>query len=198
MLENMRNTSNEDLMCRVAAGDKPAFEALVYRHQRPVFNFFFRFLGDRAEAEDLTQEVFLRVWKSAGTYKPQAQFTTWLYRIALNLGINRQRSLRIRNWFTPSEPASQLQKSNETFIGQTGVTSTTPEDDVIQMELSQQMRKALDGLPTSQRVALILKIYDGWTYLEISQIMGRSVSAVDSLLIRAKKNLRKKIHLNER
>ncbi|MEJ2639802.1 MAG: sigma-70 family RNA polymerase sigma factor [Desulfosarcinaceae bacterium] len=158
MLENMRNTSNEDLMCRVAAGDKPAFEALVYRHQRPVFNFFFRFLGDRAEAEDLTQEVFLRVWKSAGTYKPQAQFTTWLYRIALNLGINRQRSLRIRNWFTPSEPASQLQKSNETFIGQTGVTSTTPEDDVIQMELSQQMRKALDGLPTSQRVALILKI----------------------------------------
>lgn len=194
----MRNTSNEDLMCRVAAGDKPAFEALVYRHQRPVFNFFFRFLGDRAEAEDLTQEVFLRVWKSAGTYKPQAQFTTWLYRIALNLGINRQRSLRIRNWFTPSEPASQLQKSNETFIGQTGVTSTTPEDDVIQMELSQQMRKALDGLPTSQRVALILKIYDGWTYLEISQIMGRSVSAVDSLLIRAKKNLRKKIHLNER
>jgi RNA polymerase sigma-70 factor (ECF subfamily) len=194
----MRNTPNEDLMRRIAAGDKPAFEALVHRHQRPVLNFIFRFIGDRDEAEDLTQEVFLRVWKSAGTYKPRAKFTTWLYRIAHNLCINKQRSLRIRSWFTASEPASHPRKSSAAFISRAGLIDTTPENDLIQRELIQQIRKALDGLPTSQRVALILKIYNGLSYQEISQIIGRSVSAVDSLLIRAKNNLRKKIRLKKR
>jgi RNA polymerase sigma-70 factor, ECF subfamily len=190
----MPKIPNEDLMCRVAAGDKHAFETLVHRHQLPILNFIFRFLGDRAEAEDLVQEVFLRVWTSAGTYKPQAKFTTWLYRITLNLCINRQRAMRIRSWFTLSEHAFQPRKSVEPFSSPTGVAATTPEDDLLQKEASQQMQMALAELPTSQRVALILKIYNELSYQEISRILGRSVSAVDSLLMRAKNNLRKKIH----
>lgn len=187
------NNTNEDLMCRTARGDKYAFEALINRHQQPILNFIYRFMGDLTEAEDLTQEVFLRVWKSAGTYRPEAKFTTWLYRIAANLCINRQRSLRIRKWFSISESDSQQQESSETLIDTAGVTRKTPENDLLQSELSQQVSKALDALPSSQRLAIVLKIYDGMTYLEISQILGRSVSAVDSLLIRAKKSLQKKL-----
>ena len=191
MIDKKINTTNEALMARVAAGDKHAFEALLYRYQQSIINFIFRFLGDRSEAEDLTQEVFLSVWKSAGTYKPKAKFTTWLYRIAVNLCINRQRSLRIRKWFTASNPDSRPQAPNGTSVADMGVTRRTPEDDLLQLELSQQMRKALAGLPTSQRLAVILKLYDELSYHEIAQILGRSVSAVDSLLVRAKKKLRK-------
>jgi RNA polymerase sigma-70 factor (ECF subfamily) len=193
MIDKMIKTTNEDLMCRVTAGDKHAFEALVYRHQRPVLNFIFRFLGDRAEAEDLTQEVFLRVWKSAKTYKPDAKFTTWLYRIAINLCINRQRALRIRRWFSVSQPHEQNQNSKDTFLPTEGADIETAENHLINSEQSRRLLNALNDLPTSQRLAIVLKIYDGLSYHEISQLMNRSVSAVDSLLIRAKKNLRKKL-----
>ncbi len=185
--------TNEDLMCRVTTGDKHAFETLLYRHQRPILNFIFRFMGDPAEAEDLTQEVFLNVWKSAGTYKPDAKFTTWLYRIATNLCINKQRALRIRKWLAISQSHEPKQNSEGTFIPAEGAEITTPEDHLIDSEQSLRLLNAINDLSTSQRLAIVLKIYDGLSYHEISQIMNRSVSAVDSLLIRAKKNLRKKL-----
>ena len=189
----MMKITNEDLMCRVSAGDKHAYEALVYRHQRSVLNFIFRFLGDRTEAEDLTQEVFLRVWKSAETYKPDAKFTTWMYRIAINLCINRQKALRIRKWFSVSQPHEQKQNSEDTFSPVESAQTTTAENHLINSEQTRRLLNALNDLPTSQRLAIVLKIYDGLSYHEISQLMNRSVSAVDSLLIRAKKNLRKKL-----
>jgi RNA polymerase sigma-70 factor (ECF subfamily) len=193
MVDKMINTANKNLMGRVAAGDRHAFEDLVRRHQRPVLNFIFRFLGDRTEAEDLTQEVFLRVWKSAQTYRPDAKFTTWLYRIAMNLCINRQRALRIRRWFSVSQPYEQNQNPEETFSEVESAGTATAENHLIDSEQSQRVLKALNDLPTGQRLAIVLKIYDGLSYHEISRIMNRSVAAVDSLLIRAKKNLRKKL-----
>jgi RNA polymerase sigma-70 factor, ECF subfamily len=193
MIDKMINSTSEDLMRSVATGDEDAFKALVHRHQRQVLNLILRFLGDRDEAEDLTQEVFLKVWKSAGTYKLEAKFKTWLYRISINLCINRQRYLRIRRWFNILESNSQIHTSEEFFNGNPEATTTTPEDDLIQSELSLQVKNALEELPTSQRAALILKVYDDLSYHEISQILGRSISAVDSLLIRAKKNLHKKL-----
>lgn len=194
-MDNSQNKSNasKNLMERVARGDKHAFETLIHLHHQPVMNFIYRFMGDLAEAEDLTQEVFLRAWKSAGTYKPDAKLTTWIFRIATNLCINKQRAIRIRRWFSVSEPYQQEQQSDEPSIIDVGTIKTTPEDYLIQSELSQHVRKALDALPTRQRLAVVLKIYDGLSYHEISQILGCSVSAVDSLLIRAKKNLRKKL-----
>ena len=193
MIDKMMKITNEDLMCRVSAGDKHAYEALVYRHQRSVLNFIFRFLGDRTEAEDLTQEVFLRVWKSAKTYKPDAKFPTWLYRIAINLCINRQKALRIRKWFSVSQPHEQKQNSEDTFSPDESAQTATAENHLIHSEQTRHLLDALNNLPTSQRLAIVLKIYDGLSYHEISRLMNRSVSAVDSLLIRAKKNLRKKL-----
>lgn len=193
MIEINDKKTNEDLMGRVTTGDKHAFETLVYRHQKPVLNFIFRFLGDAAEAEDLTQEVFLRVWKSAGTYRPEAKFTTWLYRIAANLCINKKQALRTRKGFAISQFHRRNQNSDENFIPLEGAQPTTAEDHLIISEQSRHLLHALNNLPASQRLAIVLKIYHDMTYDEISQIMHRSVSAVDSLLIRAKKNLRKRL-----
>jgi RNA polymerase sigma-70 factor (ECF subfamily) len=185
-------TTNEDLMGRVRLGNKHAFVVLIHRHQRSVLNFIFRFMGNRIDAEDLTQEVFLRIWKAAGTYKPEAKFTTWLYRIATNLCINKQRAIRIRRLFANSHSQEQRQGSKDSFIIVEGAELLTPEDRLIDSEQSVQLLNALNELPTSQRLTIVLKIYDEMSYQEISQIMDRSISAVDSLLIRAKKNLRKK------
>jgi len=180
-------------MGSVRLGNKHAFEVLVRRHQRSVLNFIFRFMGNLTDAEDLTQEVFLRIWKSAGTYKPEAKFTTWLYRIATNLCINKQRAIRIRMLFAKSHSEEQRRVSKDSSIIGEGSELLTPEDHLIDSEQSVQLLNALNELPTSQRLTLILKIYDEMSYQEISQIMDRSISAVDSLLIRAKKNLLKKL-----
>ena len=89
-------------MVEVAAGNQQAFETLVNRHQTPVLNLIYRFVGDRTQAKDLAQEVFLRVWQAAKSYKPEAKFTTWIYRIATNLCLNELKSV------TPQEMVSVL------------------------------------------------------------------------------------------
>jgi RNA polymerase sigma-70 factor (ECF subfamily) len=185
--------TDEDLMGRVKLGNKHAFEVLIRRHQLSVLNFIFRFMGNRSDAEDLTQELFLRIWKAAGTYKPEAKFTTWLYRIATNLCINKQRAIRIRRLFAKSHSQEQRRGSKDEFITGEDAELLTPENRLINSEQSVQLLNALNELPTNQRLAIVLKIYDEMSYQEISQIMDRSISAVDSLLIRAKKNLRKKL-----
>jgi RNA polymerase sigma-70 factor (ECF subfamily) len=176
-LQNETRT-NEDLMGRVGKKDNYAFETLVHRHQRPVLNFIYRFMGDHIEAEDLTQEVFLRVWKSAATYKPDAKFTTWLYR---------------RKLFSISQSQKQKQDSARPFIPVENTGPATPENHLLDAERTRQLLDALGDLPANQRTAMVLKIYHGMSYREIAQIMDRSVSAVDSLLIRAKINLHKKL-----
>ena len=193
MLDESDEKSNEDLMGSVRLGNRHAFEVLINRHQRSVLNFIFRFLGNRADAEDLTQEVFLRVWKAAGTYKPDAKFTTWLYRIATNLCINRQHAIRIRKLFVQSHVQEQIQNSKDSSIIGESAGILSPEELLIDSEQSVRLLNALNELPTSQRVAIVLRIYDEMSYQEIAQIMDRSVSSVDSLLIRAKKNLHRKL-----
>ena len=94
-----RDLSSEDLMARIAKGDEEAFEILVNRHQTSVLNLIYRFIGDRTQAKDLAQEVFLRVWQAAKSYEPKAKFTTWIYRIATNLCLNELKSARRRRWF---------------------------------------------------------------------------------------------------
>src|SRR4030066_2454821 len=89
---------SEDLMTRIAKGDTDAFEILVNRHQTSVLNLIYRFIGDRTKAQDLAQEVFLRVWQAAKTYRPEAKFATWLYRITANLCFNELKSSGRKKW----------------------------------------------------------------------------------------------------
>ena len=186
-------TSSEELMVRLGTGDRNAFEVLVRRHQRSVLNFIYRFLGDQIEAEDLAQEVFLRVWQSAPTYKPTAKFTTWLYRIAANLCINKQQSERFKKLFmVPLTRQQEKDSMTEASFRHPGKTAS-PEERLLVEERKRWILNALRQLPDNQKMAIILKTYDNLTYQEIAGIMGRSVAAVDSLLIRAKKNLFKKL-----
>ena len=182
--------SSEDLMARIAKGDDEAFEILVTRHQTSVLNLIYRFLGDRTQAKDLAQEVLLRVWQGAKTYKPEAKFTTWVYRITTNLCLNELKSSRRRRWF----PFHRSDEDNVISIEDVSPDgSPSAEDVLLAGERNRQISAALKGLPENQRMALILKRYDDLSYQEIAQILGCSVSAVESLLVRAKRNLQEKL-----
>ena len=182
--------SSEDLMVRIAKGDDDAFETLVNRHQTSVLNLIYRFIGDRTQAKDLVQEVFLRVWQGAKSYEPKAKFTTWIYRVTANLCLNELKSARRRRW----SPFHRSAEGNGNAVEETYSNgSPTAEDLLLAKELTRQISETLQSLPANQRMALVLKRYDDLPYEEISRIMDCSVSAVESLLVRAKRTLQEKL-----
>ena len=187
-----KQTQNEELMLRIAEGEEHAFEILVERHQASVLNLIYRLIGDRTKSEDLAQEVFLRVWKAAGDYKPKAKFTTWLYRIAANLCLNELKASRRKKWLRFFQAGTDEQRAGENNLSD---ASPSPEDLLLTRERSRQITAALQSLPENQRMAIILKRYDDLSYEEIAGILNCSVSAVESLLVRAKRNLQEKLKI---
>jgi RNA polymerase sigma-70 factor, ECF subfamily len=188
----LRTLSDEELMGRIAQGDEPAFEDLVHRHQKRILNLIYRFIGDRIQAKDVAQEVFLRVWRAAKDYKAGAKFTTWVYRIAANLCLDTLKSAHHKQSFVYRDDISESadgKNERSPFANNT----LSPEDTLIASEESNRIFAALLELPTNQRLAVILNRFDGLSYNEISSVLGCSISAVESLLVRAKKNLREKL-----
>jgi len=181
---------SEDLMTRIAKGDDSAFEILVDRHQASVLNLIYRFIGDRTQAKDLAQEVFIRVWQAAKSYKPEAKFTTWLYRITANLCFNELKSSRRKKWFSFNRSDEEGGHTLEETVADTAASA---EDILLEKERTRQISDALQSLPDNQRMALVLKRYDDLSYQEIAQVIGCSVSAVESLLVRAKRTLQEKL-----
>ena len=146
--------TSEELMARIAKGDEYAFEILVHRHQASVLNLVYRFIGDRTQAKDLAQEVFLRVWQAAKSYKPKAKFTTWIYRITANLCFNELKSSRRKKWFQFLRPDADHETGTEEDLPD---RSPSPEDLLLAKERSLQITEALQSLPENQRMAVILK-----------------------------------------
>lgn len=183
-------TPSEELATRVAEGDEYAFQVLVNRHQASVSNMIYRFMGDRLKSEDLAQEIFLQVWRAAKSYQRKSKFTTWLYRICVNLCLNEIKSARRKKWlqFFQNAPDSK-HPEKEILLDE----PPNPEEALLARERNQQITNALQALPDNQRIALILKRYDDLSYEEISRVLGCSVSAVESLLVRAKRTLQKKL-----
>jgi RNA polymerase sigma-70 factor (ECF subfamily) len=181
---------SEELMIRISEGDEDAFEILVNRHQTPVLNLIYRFIGDRTQAKDLAQEVFLRVWQASKSYKPKAKFTTWIYRITANLCFNELKSSRRKKWFQFLQSDGDHEIRTEENLPD---RSPSPEDLLLAKERSLQISDVLQSLPENQRMAIILKRYDDLSYEEIAKVLGCSVSAVESLLVRAKRNLQEKL-----
>jgi len=160
-------------------GDERAFEELVRRHGRGILNLVYRYLGDAAAAEDAAQEVFVKVYRARKRYRPEARFSTWLYRIAVNHCLNAIRARRTQPSGTPPE--------DELVEGRGG----TPVDAAMRREdLRREVKEAVDSLPEHQRMAVILARYHEMSYAEIAEAMKLSVEAVKSLLFRAKENLR--------
>jgi RNA polymerase sigma-70 factor (ECF subfamily) len=194
-MASIDNLSSEELMAKIAVGDNESFEILVNRHQTSILNLIYRYIGDRTQAKDLAQEVFIRVWQSAKSYEPKAKFTTWIYRITANLCFNELKSARRKKWFSFNRSDEDDKYIFEETLADSGPSA---EDILLEKERSRQISDALQSLPENQRLALILKRYDDLSYVEIAQVIGCSVPAVESLLVRAKRTLQEKLKNFER
>jgi RNA polymerase sigma-70 factor (ECF subfamily) len=177
------------LMLRVRAGDHRAYETLVERYQHRLLGVLTHLIGRQDEAEDLTQEVFLRIYKARKRYKPRARFSTWLFTVANNLAMNHLRGKR-RNpvvpWGGGSTASSGDRPAGDTLPARDGTASAQ----MRRIELSEVVRQAVESLNEDQRMAVLLNKFEDLSYAEIAEIMGRSEAAIKSLLARARVNLR--------
>ena len=164
-----------ELLRAIAEGDHLAFKRLVERYQSRLFNFLYRYLRDREAAEDLTQEVFLKVYQAAPRFEPRAKVRTWVFTIAYNLAVNELRRRRRRRLF-----AFLVHEDRELRASEAGD----------HLALEETMTEALGLLPHNQRAALLLRVRDELSYQEIAEILGVSRASVESLLFRARERLR--------
>ena len=178
------------LMLRFQEGDKAAFEQLLDKYQKPIINFIYRMIQDRSESDDLAQEVFIKVYNAADSYKPIAKFSTWVYTIARNLCLNK---LRERRRKIVSLDADISTKEGEIKREIAQVKEDTPYEGASKHELQEIVKEAINSLPDNQRMAVILRRYQLLSYEEIAKTMNCSVSAVKSILNRAKESLKDKL-----
>ena len=183
--------SDAAIMLRVAAGDESGFNYLVGKYHRPMIHFLYRMVHNQAVAEELAQEVFLRVYRARDSYRAEARFTTWLYRIATNLAVNHARDTR-------HERAAQtiyLDAPDE----ETGTTPDLADDDpsaeqqMLRDERMAAIRSHVMALPERQRMAVLMHKYQGMDYRQIGEVLKLSESATKSLLFRAYQTLRDKL-----
>ena len=173
------------LIERCALGDDAAYTELVAEHQRMVVQLAMNLLGDRDEALDLSQEVFLRVFRTISAFRGQSSLRTWIYRIAVNQARNRHRFWRRRHRADQVSLDAHVAAHGELLSCESG-----PERALAQKELATHLQRALDGLPFDQRTAIVLREIDGLSYEEIAFSLGVAVGTVKSRLTRARQALR--------
>ena len=174
--------SEYKLIEAIGSGDISAFEKLIQKYRNSVLNFIYKYLGDRFGAEDLAQEVFLRVYSSAAEFEPRGKVSTWIFKIAYNLSVNE--ILRRK----------RLCLIADTVEGK-GIELAAP-NPVDGLELKEILLDAVARLPEKQKAALLLRVNEELSYSEIGSVLSVSVSSVESLLFRARENLRKMLGEN--
>jgi RNA polymerase sigma-70 factor, ECF subfamily len=180
-----------DVMLRVKTGDESAFAYLVQKYRRPMVSFMFRLCHNPSTAEELAQEVFLRVYRSRTSYEPSAKFTTWLYRIATNLAVNHARDTRHErpeNTVRLDEPDSETGTTPDL-----AADSLTAEEQILKRERLAAIRSKVNALPERQRMAVLMHKYQQMDYREIAAVLKLSESATKSLLFRAYETLREQL-----
>ena len=177
-----------ELMLRVRDGDEASFGLLLERHRSPVIHFLYRMVQNAAVAEELAQEVFLRVYKSRGSYEPTAKFTTWLFRIATHLALNW-----IRDGRNEKRQSSLDEEKPEGIAKQLSDRSRTAEQELVYQAKLREVRQAIESLPSKQRAAVMMHKYEEMEYAQIADVLSCSESAVKSLLFRAYESLRARL-----
>lgn len=178
------------LMLDFQSGDKQAFERLMRKYFPRVLNFIYRYVGQRELAEELTQEVFIKVYKTAGKYTVQSKLQTWLFTIAKNTSLNELRRHKHRIY---SLDASVQGTEGSVPVQHEDERATDPSEALLKKEKGDQVRQAILSLPENQRTAVLLRRYEQMSYDEIAVTMNVSPKAVKSLLNRAKENLRERL-----
>ncbi len=179
------------LMLRVREGDRQAFETLVEKYKQPVFNLIWRTIRDATEAEDVAQNVFIQVYRSAGRYRAEARFSTWLYTIARNLCLNelRRRSRHPADSLDETGPDEDHPVARQTPDGKTA----GPPDQALRRELEAKVEAAIRALPEKQRTALLLCREEELSYEEIARVLRCSLAATKSLIHRGRETLKQQL-----
>lgn len=177
-----------ELMERVGAGDHEAFRQLVMRHQNAVIGTVAKMLGNASESEDIAQQVFLRIWKNAKRYRPDAKFTTYLFTITRNLVFNETRRK------SRKKEVSSNEREDSANLQVEASPDRQPDAELLQAELQHAVDEAIAALPETQRMAVVLRRYEQLSYEEIAEVLELSVSAVKSLLFRARTTLRESLN----
>jgi RNA polymerase sigma-70 factor (ECF subfamily) len=172
------SASDADLISACLDGSARAFDVIVLRHQRAVYQLCYRFVGNHEDAADLSQDVFVRAYRGLRNFRGQSSLTTWLYRIGVNVCLNRAAAKR-----PPSEPIDERQHVD--------TSSESPADRLLRAERAARVRAAIAELPPKQRAALILRIYHELSHQDIAAVLGSSVGAVKANVFHALQNLRK-------
>jgi RNA polymerase sigma-70 factor (ECF subfamily) len=187
----LEQLSDAEVMLRVAKGDDAAFNYLIEKFRRPIISFMYRTTHNQATAEELAQEVFLRVYRSRESYEASAKFTTWLYRIATNLAVNNARDTkheRAENQISLDEPDEESGSTMDVAD-----TRITVEQQMLREERLAAIRKVVEALPERQRMAVLMHKYQNMDYKEIAGVLKLSESATKSLLFRAYESLRESL-----
>lgn len=183
--------TDAEVMLELKSGNMGAFDVLLGKYRKPIVHFMFRMVHNQAVAEELAQEVFLRVYRSRETYRAEARFSTWLYRIATNLGVNHARDTR------HERTASTIYL--DAVDAETGTTPDVADDtpsaesDLLQKERMNAIRQHVMALPERQKTAVLMHKYEGMDYKQIGEVLKLSESATKSLLFRAYQTLREKL-----
>ena len=180
-------TSDQEWMLRVRAGDREAFSVLAEKYRTPVVHFLYRMVREPALAEELAQEVFLRIYRARKSYRPRAKFSTWLFRIATNVALNSLRDGRMRR---TRESSLEGEPDEAGPARQVADPGGNVEQRMLEAERQDEIRRAVEALPEKQRLAVLLHKYQEMDYDEIADILDCSESALKSLLFRAYETLR--------
>jgi RNA polymerase sigma-70 factor, ECF subfamily len=186
-----RAMTDAEIMLRVREGDDAGFNFLIEKYRKPIINFMYRMVHNQAVAEELAQDVFLRVYRSRETYRAEAKFTTWLYRIATNLGVNHARDTKHER----SAQTIYLDQPDQETGTTPDVADVRPgaEEEMVRDERMRAIRKHVMALPERQRTAVLMHKYQGLDYKEIGAVLHLSESATKSLLFRAYQTLRERL-----
>lgn len=182
-----------ELMLRFQRGDEESFAELVRRFQRRIVNLAFRYLGSAADAEDLAQEVFLRIYRAKESYEPSAKFSTWIYRITANASLNHLRGRKARRKVSGPMPGAFADSGESEATDFEDKAAVAPGERMEKDELANVLREIVQDLPERQRLAIVLNKYEGLSYEDVAAAMDLSVMAVKSLLTRARVNIKEKL-----
>ena len=179
------------IMLELRAGNMAGFDFLIQKYRKPIISFMYRMVHNQAVAEELAQEVFLRVYRSRETYRAEARFSTWLYRIATNLGVNHARDTRHER----NASTIYLDETDPETGTTPDVADATPgaEAEILRRERLNAIREHVMALPERQRTAVLMHKYEGMDYKQIGEVLKLSESATKSLLFRAYQTLRERL-----